>query len=163
MIIRKFQEADRDAIKEITAICFEGVAIDHAIEQRYGLIDDKDWRYRKVRHIDSDIAANADGIFVAVIDQQVIGYITTRIDQETKVGGIPNLGVLPGYRGAGIGRKLIETATAYAKEAGMLYLRIETLAHNPIGQYLYPSCGFQEVARQVHYVMPLEADDRVTR
>ena len=32
MIIRKFQETDRDAIKEITAICFEGVAIDHAIE-----------------------------------------------------------------------------------------------------------------------------------
>ncbi|MEZ4660478.1 MAG: hypothetical protein R2911_23220 [Caldilineaceae bacterium] len=34
-------------------------------------------------------------------------------------------------------------------------MRIETLAHNPIGQYLYPSCGFEEIARQVHYVMPL--------
>lgn len=160
MVIRKFQEADRDAIKEITAICFKGVAIDHAIEQRYGLIDGKDWRYRKVRHIDNDIAANAGGIFVAEIDNQVIGYITTRLDQESKVGGIPNLGVLPGYRGAGIGRRLIETAIAYAKDAGMLYLRIETLAHNPIGQYLYPSCGFQEVARQVHYVMPLEVESR---
>ena len=158
MIIRKFQEADRETIKEITAICFEGVAIDHAIEQRYGLIDEKDWRYSKVRHIDSDIAANADGIFLAEIDHHVIGYITTRLDQETKVGGIPNLGVLPSYRGAGIGRQLIETAVSYAKDAGMLYLRIETLAHNPIGQYLYPSCGFQEVARQVHYVMPLEVD-----
>jgi len=156
MLIRKFQEADRAVIKEITAICFDGVAIDHALEERYGLIDGKDWRYRKVRHIDSDIAANADGIFVAEVDNQVIGYITTRLDQESKVGGIPNLGVLPGYRGAGIGRQLIETAVAYAKAAGMLYLRIETLAHNPIGQYLYPSCGFQEVARQVHYVMPLE-------
>ena len=158
MLIRKFQEADRDAIKAITAICFEGVAIDYAMEERYGLIDGKDWRYRKVRHIDNDITANADGIFVAEIDDQVIGYITARIDQETKVGGIPNLGVLPGYRGAGIGRQLIATAVVYAKEAGMLYLRIETLAHNPIGQYLYPSCGFQEVARQVHYVMPLSGE-----
>ena len=156
MLIRKFREDDRETIKAITAICFEGVAIDHAMEERYGLIDGKDWRFRKVRHIDNDIAANADGIFVAEIDEQVIGYITTRIDPETKVGGIPNLGVLPGYRGAGIGRHLIETAIAYAKEQGMLHLRIETLAHNPLGQYLYPSCGFQEVARQVHYVLPLE-------
>lgn len=156
MIIRQFCEADRETIKAITAVCFEGVAIDHAIEERYGLVDGKDWRYRKVRHIDADIAANADGIFVAEVEGTVIGYITTRIDQATKVGSIPNLGVLPAQRGAGIGRRLIETAIAYAKIAGMIYLRIETLAHNPIGQYLYPSCGFQEVARQVHYVLPLE-------
>lgn len=155
MIIRQFREADREAIKTITAICFEGVAIDHAMEERYGLIDGKDWRYRKVRHIDADIAANPAGIFVAEEEGQVVGYITTRIDQDTKVGGIPNLGVLPAYRGQGLGRQLIETAIAYGREQGMLYLRIETLAHNPIGQYLYPSCGFQEVARQVHYVMPL--------
>lgn len=37
----------------------------HAIEQRYGPVDGKDWRERKVRHIDADITANADGIFVA--------------------------------------------------------------------------------------------------
>jgi ribosomal protein S18 acetylase RimI-like enzyme len=160
MLIRHFCEADRAAIKVITAICFEGVAIDHAIEERYGLVDGKDWRYRKVRHIDADIAANADGIFVAEAEGQVIGYITTRIDHETKVGSIPNLGVLPAHRGAGLGRRLIETAIAYAKAQGMIHLRIETLAHNPIGQYLYPSCGFQEVARQVHYVMALEVRSR---
>ena len=62
-----------------------------------------------------DIAANADGIFVVEVDDQVIGYITTRI---------------------------------------------ETLACNPIGKYLYPSCGFQEVARQIHYVMPLGVGSR---
>ncbi|MBX3014523.1 MAG: GNAT family N-acetyltransferase [Caldilineaceae bacterium] len=159
MLIRPFREADREAIKTITAICFEGVAIDHAIEVRYGLVDGKDWRYRKVRHIDADIAANAAGIFVAEIDGVVIGYITTRIDPETKVGSIPNLGVLPAQRGAGLGRRLIETAIAYAKGQGMLHLRIETLAHNAIGQHLYPSCGFQEVAQQVHYVLPLESKD----
>ncbi|MEZ4862325.1 MAG: GNAT family N-acetyltransferase [Caldilineaceae bacterium] len=179
MQIRKFQASDREPIKVITAICFEGVSVDHAIEQRHGLVNGHDWRYRKVRHIDSDIAANADGIFVAVVQdaptaeslvqgveeveplqaqmtEQVIGYITTRIDHDTLIGGIPNLGVLPAYRGQGIGRKLIETAIAYAKAQGMAFVRIETLAHNAIGQTLYPSCGFVEVARQVHYVLPLD-------
>lgn len=155
--IRKFRESDRAAIKEITAVCFEGVSVDHSMEKRYGLIDGKDWRYRKVRHIDDDVTAEADGIFVAELEGKVIGYITARVDADTKVAGIPNLGVLPGYRGQGIGRTLIETAVAYAESAGMHYIRIETLAHNPVGQHLYPSCGFEEVARQIHYVRPLGA------
>ena len=155
MNIRLFQAADREPIKTITAICFEGVGIDYNIEQRYGLINDQDWRARKVRHIDADIAANAAGIFVAEEGGEVVGYVTTRIDQESKIGSIPNLGVLPAYRGHGLGRTLIERAQAYAKEQGMLYLRIETLDQNPIGQHLYPSCGFTEIARQIHYIMPL--------
>lgn len=155
MEIRPFEEADRETIKAITAICFAGVGIDYNIEQRHGLINGMDWQQRKVRHIDDDIAANAAGIFVAEADGEVIGYITTRVDHASKIGSIPNLGVLPAHRGAGIGRQLIERATAYAKVEGMLYLRIETLDQNPIGQYLYPSAGFVEIARQVHYIKPL--------
>ena len=34
--------------------------------------------------------------------------------------------------------------------------KIETLATNDVGKHLYPKLGFREVARQVHYVMPLE-------
>ena len=155
MNIRQYQVQDRDAIKTITAICFEGVGIDYNIEQRYGVINDMDWRSRKVRHIDDDVAANAEGTFVAEEAGTVIGYVTTRIDHDSKIGSIPNLGVLPAYRGAGIGRQLIETAINYAKASGMAYLRIETLEQNPIGQYIYPSCGFEEVARQIHYIRPL--------
>lgn len=155
MHIRLYQECDREALKAITAICFEGVGIDDNIERRYGLVNEKDWRFRKVRHIDDDIAANAAGIFVAEEAGEVIGYVTTRVDPESKIGSIPNLGVLPDYRGAGIGRQLIEKATGYATAAGMHYLRIETLAQNPIGQHLYPSCGFEEIARQIHYIKPL--------
>jgi ribosomal protein S18 acetylase RimI-like enzyme len=29
------------------------------------------------------------------------------------------------------------------------------LASNQVGQHLYPSLGFREVERQVHYIMPL--------
>jgi len=155
MKIRPFQENDRAPMKAITAICFAGVGIDYNIEQRFGVINKMDWRSRKVRHIDDDIAANIAGIFVAEEAGEVVGYITTRIDPESKIGTIPNLGVLPAHRGAGIGRQLIETATAYAKAEGMAYLRIETLDQNAIGQYLYPSSGFEEIARQIHYLKPL--------
>jgi ribosomal protein S18 acetylase RimI-like enzyme len=159
MNIRKYQPDDLDAIKQITILCFDGVSMDQNIEQRFGLVNNQDWRFRKARHIDDDVAANAGGIFVAEVDGQVAGYVTTRVDPVTGVGGIPNFGVLLRYRNRGIGRRLLETAIAYLRAEGMKMARIETLEQNPIGQHLYPSVGFQEFARQIHYVMSLEASD----
>jgi ribosomal protein S18 acetylase RimI-like enzyme len=154
--IRNYQPQDLAAIKAITLICFEGVSMDQNIEQRFGLIAGQDWRERKARHIDDDVAANAQGIFVAEADGEVVGYVTTRLNPLTQIGGIPNLGVLPAYRNRGLGRLLLETANRYLRDQGMHYARIETLDQNPIGQHLYPSVGFQEFARQIHFIMPLQ-------
>jgi len=153
--IRQYQPQDLAAVKAITLICFDGVAMDQNIEQRFGLVDGKDWQFRKARHIDADAAANADGIFVAEAEGVVAGYVSTRVDPVTRVGGIPNLSVLPAFRNQGLGRQLLETAIIYLREQGMLYARIETLDQNPIGQHLYPSLGFQEFARQIHFIKPL--------
>ncbi len=156
--IRKFRESDREALKEITAECFENVSIDANIERALGKIRGRDWRWRKKRHIDADIAANAGGIFVAEDAGRPIGYITTVLDPEAGIGRIPNLAVLPEYRGQGLGRRLIETALDYLREQGMEIAKIETLAQNEIGSRFYPKMGFQEVARQIHYVMRLNRE-----
>lgn len=100
--------------------------------------------------------ANRSGIFVAESGGSVIGYITTRIDEESKVGGIPNIAVMPKYRGKRIGHALMKSALVYFREQGMMYARIETLAQNDIGSSFYPDTGFVEVARQIHYAMPLD-------
>ena len=155
MEIRHYRPSDLETLKTITAICFEGVSIDQNIEKLYGLIDGKDWKWRKKRHIDADAEIHAPGILVAEADGQVVGYISTRIDPATKVGGIPNYAVLPAYQKQGIGRKLLEAAVAYLVSEGMRYARIETLAQNEVGTRFYPKFGFQEVARQFHYVMPI--------
>ncbi|MBN1138850.1 MAG: GNAT family N-acetyltransferase [Anaerolineae bacterium] len=155
MTIRRYVKTDCEALQTITAVCFAGVSVDWAIEAQYGPVAGKDWRWRKARHIDADIAANAEGIFVAEEGNQVVGYVTTRVDQETQIGQIPNLAVLPEYQQRGLGKALIETALAYLAEQGMRYARIETLANNAVGQHVYPGMGFEEVARQIHYIKPL--------
>ena len=159
MKIRRYRPSDLETLKTITAICFDGVCIDQNIERLYGLIHGKDWRSRKKRHIDADAEINAAGILVAEIDGQTVGYISTRIDPATGIGGIPNFAVLPAYQKQGIGRRLLEEAVAYLAGEGMRYARIETLAQNEVGTHFYPDFGFQEVARQVHYVMPIAEDD----
>ena len=127
MNIRKCPDADLDIVKEITAICFDGVSIDQNIEKEFGPIAGHGWRWRKKRHIDADVDAHADGMFVAEVDGEVVGYITTRVDEEAKIGGIPNYAVLPRHQRKGIGLKLVETAIEHLKGEGMAYIRIETL------------------------------------
>lgn len=157
MTIRLYQASDRQVLKDITAICFDGVSIDQNIENRFGVIDGKSWQWRKARHIDADIEANPSGLFVAEADERVVGYITTRVDQGSKIGGIPNIAVLPEYQGRGMGKALMNHALAYFREQGMAFAKIETLDQNQIGSTFYPKTGFEEVARQIHYVLPLQS------
>ena len=154
-MIRKYKLSDLQTLREITAICFEKVSIDKNIEDRFGRIGNVGWEERKMSHIDDDAAANPEGIFVAEVDSEIAGYITTRLNPSTQIGGIPNLAVLPDFQRRGIGRQLIEKALAYLQEAGMLYARIETLEQNPVGTSFYPAMGFTEIARQIHYIQPL--------
>jgi len=152
MIIRAFREQDREALKAITVEAFSGVSIDQNLERLFGPIAGHDWRWRKARQIDDDIAAAGSAILVAEdADGRVAGYITTRIDREAGVGLIPNLAVRSDIRGHGLGRRLIDEALKLFQQAGLTIARIETLDQNAVGQHLYPDCGFVEVARQIHY------------
>jgi ribosomal protein S18 acetylase RimI-like enzyme len=153
--IRPWRPDDLDAIKQLTIDSFGGVALDQNVEQMFGMLHGHDWRWRKARHIDEDVAAQPDGIFVAESDGRVVGYITTRLDREAGKGRIPNLAVAADLRGKGLGRRLIEHALDYLRREGMEYAMIETMAQNQIGEHLYPACGFVEVARQVHFARRL--------
>ncbi|MAF10955.1 hypothetical protein CMK11_10950 [Candidatus Poribacteria bacterium] len=156
--IRPYRDTDLGALKAITVICFENVSIDANIERKFGRVGEHDWKWRKARHIDDDALAHPEGIFVAEVDARVVGYITSRADAESRVGWIPNLSVLPETQGRGIGRALMERCLSYLRDAGMKLAKIETLMQNDVGSTFYPSVGFQEVARQIHYAMPLTDD-----
>ena len=156
-MIRAYRESERETIKAITAVCFDGVSIDQNIERRYGIIAGKGWQWRKASHIDADVAAHPEGIFVYESEGEVVGYVTARPNRETRIGWIPNLSVLPGHQGRGIGKALIGKAVDYLRQEGMRFVRIETIEQNETATSLYPKLGFQEVARQIHYVMPIEA------
>jgi ribosomal protein S18 acetylase RimI-like enzyme len=155
MQIREYQPSDLPVLKAITTEAFDGVSIDGGIEQLYGPIAGHDWRWRKARHLDDDAARDRRGIFVAEEGGQVIGYITTWQDQPAGIGHIPNIAIHRDFRGQGLGRLLIEHALAHFRRSGLSHAKIETLVHNEVGQHLYESLGFREVARQIHFVAEL--------
>lgn len=153
--LRAYRDSDREILTAIMVDAFEGVSIDEGIEKEFGKINGRNWKWRKARHFADDVQRDRDGIIVAEQDGQVLGFISTWMEQETGIGHIPNISLLKECRGQGIGRKLIQAALVRFREHGLTHAKIETLAQNPIGNHLYPSCGFREVARQVHFVAEL--------
>lgn len=162
--IRPFESSDLPRLQEITASTFEGVSIDRNMERLLGPFGEGDWRTRKTAAIADDCRLQPDGVFVAeaptdVGEGAVVGYVTTRLNPTAGVGWIPNLAVDVEHQGQGLGRKLLERALEFFRERGMAVAKIETLEQNPIGQQLYPSMGFQEVARQIHFAMRLDISE----
>lgn len=154
-VIRNFDPDDLPKLQQITMEAFEPVSIDRNIERKYGVINGVDWKTRKADHIRLDAEREAEGIFVLEWGGVTVGYITCWCNRLAGIGNIPNLAVDGNYRGRGLGRRLIEHAIEYFRQQGMTHVRIETLDQNTVGKSLYPSLGFEEVARQVHYCMEL--------
>jgi ribosomal-protein-alanine N-acetyltransferase len=157
MNIRPFRSEDLPILRDITVDAFDGVSIDQGIEREFGPIRRRDWKWRKGRHVDTDAREAPDGIFVAEIDGRPVGYISTSCDLEAGIGWIRNLAFLPEHRGRGFGRRLIEHACDHFRRSGCTHAKIETLEQNAIGNHLYRSLGFREVARQIHFVADLTA------
>src|SRR3954468_20864355 len=110
MLIRPYRPADLPELKRLTLDGFQGVSIDHGIENAFGPINGHDWRWRKARHIDDDVARDAAGVFIAEDGGQIVGYITTWQDRAAGIGHIPNLAVAASHRKQGLGRTLLEHA-----------------------------------------------------
>ena len=151
MEIRTFRPDDLPVLKSITVEAFDGVSIDQGMERVFGPIAGRDWRWRKARHLDDDVRADAEGIFVAADQGRIVGYITTRRDTEAGIGHIPNIAIARESRGQGLGRQLIEHAMNHVRRLGLTHAKIETLVQNEVGNHLYTSLGFREVARQIHF------------
>jgi ribosomal protein S18 acetylase RimI-like enzyme len=157
--VREYRDSDLPRLQQITADTFADVSIDNNMERALGPFGPTDWKTRKAVAIAEDCRIQPDGVFVAeTSDRAVVGYVTTRLNHTSGIGWIPNLAVDPAHQGQGIGRHLLERAIRFLRESGMAVAKIETLEQNPVGQSLYPSLGFTEVARQIYYAMRLDTN-----
>ncbi|MFA6567194.1 MAG: GNAT family N-acetyltransferase [Victivallales bacterium] len=152
VVIRTAVFSDLKSIVELTEKEFRSASIDAKVEDMLG---GTPWIETKAAMLKNELEKNPDGCFVAVMGGEIVGYITTVIVRIASRGVIANLAVSSKLQGRGIGRKLIGGAVDYFRGLGLRQAKIETLASNQAGLHLYPSFGFREVERQVHYVMPL--------
>lgn len=86
------------------------------------------------------IALEPDGCFVAEVDGNVCGTVTS-IDYERRFAWIGMLLVDPNYRGRGMGTALVRHAIAYLKSIGTRTIKLDA---TPAGKPIYDKLGFEE-------------------
>ena len=155
--IRPIRDEDIGKILQITGEVFESSSVDARIEKMIG-VGGANWRTVKCETVKKELIANPEGCFVAEIDGEVIGYISTFINETASRGTVANIAVLASCQGRSVGRRLIERALSYFRDLHLAQAKIETLVPNEAGNHLYPAVGFQEVVRQIHFIMPLDQD-----
>lgn len=97
-------------------------------------------------HLDASLLLrDASGAAVA------IGLLGIRGDR----GWVAGMGVIPTYRGQGIGRALLESLIAQCRARGLRHLQLEVLDENRPARALYTALGFREVRPLSIYVGPL--------
>jgi len=153
--IRQARPGDLDAMAAITAEVFAPAAIEAQIEQKLGRTGPAGWVELKADGLRREVLRHPGVCFVAERAGRVVGYVTCAVVARASRGRVADLAVSASCQARGIGRKLLLRALDRFRELGLKQAKIETLATNAAGQHLYPSVGFREVARQIHYVMPL--------
>ena len=97
------------------------------------------------------VAAEGATMLVAADEAgRVIGFISVHVATY----GVADIGmaILPGWRGRGIGRALLEAALAWATRAGAHKMALEVWPDNAAAIGLYRTAGFVEEGRKVaHY------------
>ena len=159
LLLRPAGPGDVAAMAAITAEVFESASIDAKIEGLLGRGGPAGWAELKAQGIARDVREHPNACFVAELDGRVVGFVTSTIDRAASRGRIVDLAVAAGSQHLGVGRKLLLRTLDRFRELGLKHAKIETLATNEAGQHLYPSVGFREVARQIHYVLSLEQGD----
>jgi ribosomal-protein-alanine acetyltransferase len=133
-IIRPAVEADLSAIMAIEHECFPEDA----------------WSEDNMRF---ELLAHHTEYFVAVRNEQVIGYAGLSKVPSSDQGDVQTIAVLPAARGEGLGRALMDALITAAKRLHAGEIVLEVRADNPVAQALYVALGFEPVS-YTHLTLP---------
>jgi RimJ/RimL family protein N-acetyltransferase len=93
-------------------------------------------------------------LFLARHADKIIGMLDAWIEQpsELSMNGEFGMSLLKGYRGRGIGRRLLDHLISWAEERKLLRLELNVFSTNAAALHLYAACGFAEDGRRVRAV-----------
>ena len=95
----------------------------------------------------------AGGLWLARVEGKLAGVVALRPHDAGRCE-LKRLWVRPGFRGYGLGRRLVEVAIAAGRKAGHGRLCLDTLGQMTTARPLYESLGFGEI--EAYYDNPLE-------
>ncbi len=91
-----------------------------------------------------DNIKNGHPQFVALADREVVGWCDIRRHPFPSRAhrGVLGMGIIPAYRGGGLGRRLIEATIEAAFAAGLVRIELDVHVDNARAAALYEKVGF---------------------
>jgi ribosomal-protein-alanine acetyltransferase len=133
--IRIATEADLEQIMLIEKACFANDA----------------WSKSNMK---SELLAPHTTYVVAEDNSSLIGYAGLSKLPASTTSDIQTIAVSESHRGLGVGRKLMESLLAFAKEQKAKEVFLEVREDKPTPQSLYSSLGFMVIDRRENYYQP---------
>jgi GNAT superfamily N-acetyltransferase len=100
----------------------------------------------ELKNLPGKYAAPTGRLFIAFAGDKIAGCIALR-ELDDKICEMKRLYLREEFRGAGLGKRLIERLIEEAKEIGYRKIRLDTLPEKmPKAAALYEECGFQPIA-----------------
>lgn len=145
--------SDYRALEKLTLESFEPITWLKKVDERFGPLNGKDWRTRWRKRFRR--AFETQRVLVGEAEGAVVAFASGTIDEETRLGYIDLLAVDPRFHGKGYGREMLRGMLACFKEHGCVHAHLECLSDNDVGNSLYRSEGFTEMARSVHWFLKI--------
>ena len=124
--LRSYHPSDLETLAAIDRVCFPpGIAYSR-------------------EEIEGFIAQPNSETWVAVEGEQVIGFVIADRD-EKEAGHVMTIDVVEGWRGQGVGAKLMGAAERWAEDQGLKVMYLETAEDNLGAQGFYQARGYKKL------------------
>jgi len=143
VILRSVRWEDLDdCIEFINSLVEEGADI--LRDTKVTREEEADWLGKRLAQVEKgeliDVIAEVDGRMIANSEVEKRSGLMSHV-------GYLGIGIKAGYRGIGIGTKIMQTLKEESKNAGLKILILDAFATNKTAQALYRKMGFQDAGR----------------
>jgi ribosomal protein S18 acetylase RimI-like enzyme len=141
---------------------YRGLLPDHYLDN--DLAADRAAHWRACIH---ELQSGARCVFIAEHEGEALGFVCVVAPDSSGSVLVDNLHAMPGHKGRGIGRAMLDEAARWARSRGARALWLSVLENNRPAIAFYESRGWTRVAREadeiagialfsLKYVLPLD-------
>jgi ribosomal protein S18 acetylase RimI-like enzyme len=163
VVVRRIRSGDAALLRDVRlralAVDPESFSSTHEREAAFG---EERWR----SWAEANAAGNEGTTLLALRGREAVGLITSvRNDDEMSRYDIYAMWVAPGFRGLGVGRRLLDEIEAWARAARAKTLQLSVTDRAEAAQALYRSAGFEPNGQRTesHHTPGLVEIDLVKR
>ena len=102
VVIRHYRPDDLPALRELTVTAFDGVTLEQNVEDALGVLNGRDWKWRKARHVDEDAAADPAGCGLLAASGRTMVPVATALARDVFGNQFYRVAFNPGWRTADV-------------------------------------------------------------